>query len=69
MLETYVAEQKREFEARPDVVLVQKTEPFWTIPLFGEFGFSKILDDYRLIAEDKDIWIYLRADYREPPSD
>ncbi len=69
MLETYVAEKKREFEARPDVVLVQKTEPFWTIPLFGEFGFSKILDDYRLIAQDEDIWIYLRADYREPPSD
>src|SRR5690606_6632875 len=53
MLETFVDEKKREFEVRPDIVVFRKDEPFWTARMLAEFGFSEILDEYKVIAEGK----------------
>ncbi|WP_457940172.1 hypothetical protein [Mesorhizobium sp. 10J20-29] len=64
MVERYAAGKREEFERiRPDIVAIQKIEPVWRKLLESRFGFDRIMAEYRPIAEDDEVLIYLRNDY------
>lgn len=64
MVERYATQKREEFErVRPEVIAYQTKEPFWMDLLESRFGFDRIMADYRPIAEDDEVLIYLRKDY------
>lgn len=67
MLDDYVAVKRHEFATeRPDIVVIAKEEARWVDVLLHGHGFSGEMAAYRLLAEDADAAVFLRADYRKP---
>jgi hypothetical protein len=63
----YAESKREEFERlRPDVVIFQKDDIYWTSRLAERFGFDAILARYRVLVENDTLRIYLRDDYVRP---
>lgn len=70
LVSDYAARKKSEFEeARPDILLVQKSDPIWTAHLLEEHGFDSIFALYRPLVEDDVVAVYMldRAESSTPP--
>lgn len=52
-----VAELDRE---KPDILLIQRSDPLWLAVVEQEFGFGRILSDYELLAKDDTVEVYRR---------
>jgi hypothetical protein len=63
ILDRYVVEKRQELlSRRPDILLVQKDEPYWLDILVKRYSFDRILSSYRVLTEDGEVKIYLRND-------
>ncbi|WP_421915028.1 hypothetical protein [Mesorhizobium sp.] len=45
---------------KPDLIFVQKSAPFWVDRVMKRDDFAKFMDDYRTLAEDQNVRVYLR---------
>jgi hypothetical protein len=63
ILDRYAAQKRQELlSRRPDILLVQKDEPYWLDILVKRYGFDEILSSYRVLSEDDEVRVYLRND-------
>jgi hypothetical protein len=46
--------------AKPDLMIVQKTDTFWISRVMQRDDFSSFMNDYRVLSEDENIRVYLR---------
>jgi hypothetical protein len=67
ILNDYIAAKRAELDReRPDLLLIQKNDKAWLGPMFGEFGFDRVIADYRFLAEGSEIAAYVRIGYKPP---
>jgi hypothetical protein len=63
----YAESKREEFERlRPDIIIVEKDDTYWTNRLKERFGFDAILAQYHWLAENDAVRVYLRNDYIRP---
>ncbi|MER8643871.1 hypothetical protein [Mesorhizobium sp. M1252] len=63
----YAESKLEEFERlRPDIIVFEKDDTYWTDRLKKRFGFGTILAQYHWLAENDAVRVYLRNDYIRP---
>jgi DNA polymerase elongation subunit (family B) len=65
----YLDAKIRELEAaKPDLMIVQKSDTFWVPHVMQRADFADFMNDYRLLAEAPTVRVYLRNGSGKIPS-